>query len=605
MLRSNGPRGLAGCGILGAAVLLSGANGAVIQAADPGQAALSAGAPLALDERIRTSQVGFRPQQPKRVTIAWGWPGEPPPSLQLEIVRAGSGDVVRSAALADRGRDPDSGERVLEGEFSALSAPGTYQVRLPGRGLSAPFVVAEDALRTPLRLAARWFYLQRSGAAKDDPVTGLRHGADYAAPSPPRRPTPGAAAVDVSGGWWDAGDFGRYVPPAATTLMSLLYAYRWNPRAFADGSLGIPESGNRVPDLLDELRWELTWLLKMQRADGAVHHKAATRRYAPGMADADPQPALLYEISTQATAQLTGALAAASIPFRSVDAQLAAAMRAAAERAYRFLAAHPRTLPPGGFKNPDDPNGGDYSLKGKDESELRMWAAASLFAATGEKEYDEAFRRLFAARDRGVDVYGLGWPSGAVFAMQAYLDSATGAPELKAEMRSVMLQQAQRILRVVEESPYRVALRGVDPTFGYSWGSIGVLLNHATYLLLADRLQPDPRLRDAASAQLEWVLGRNPLAKCFLTGVGHNPIRAPHHRPSFHLGAPIPGAVGEGPNAMTLGGDPALKKLFAAQLPPALRYIDDAESYATNEPTIYYNAAFVAVAAALSEGAQP
>ena len=76
-------------------------------------------------------------------------------------------------------------------------------------------------------------------------------------------------------------------------------------------------------------------------------------------------------------------------------------------------------------------------------------------------------------------------------------------------------------------------------------------------------LRDDPRLRDAASAQLEWVLGRNPLAKCFLTGVGHNPIRAPHHRPSFHLGAPIPGAVGEGPNAMNLGGDPVLKKLFA------------------------------------------
>ena len=102
-----------------------------------------------------------------------------------------------------------------------------------------------------LRLASRWLYLQRSGAAKADPVTGLHHQADYTTGSPLRsavgpdgRIADSAPRVDVSGGWWDAGDFGRYVPSAATTIMSLLYAYRFHPAAFADGTLAIPESGN-------------------------------------------------------------------------------------------------------------------------------------------------------------------------------------------------------------------------------------------------------------------------------------------------------------------------------------------------------------------------
>ena len=170
------------------------------------------------------------------------------------------------------------------------------------------------------------FIAAAAHAARHDPLTGLRHQADYTARSPLRsavgrdgRIAATAPRVDVSGGWWDAGDFGRYVPSAATTIMSLLYAYRFNPTAFADRTLVIPESGNGVPDLLDEIRWELTWLLKMQRNDGAVYHKAATRQYAPGMADRDPNPALLYDVSTQATAQFAGALAEASIVYRTID----------------------------------------------------------------------------------------------------------------------------------------------------------------------------------------------------------------------------------------------------------------------------------------------
>ena len=569
---------------------------------------------LVRDDRLRVNQIGFQPGQLKLVLLAAGPEidaGAAGPEidagardLRFHVVRAEQpAQPVYTGTFTDCGLDPDSGERVLRGDFTALRTPGRYQILLPRRALSAPFRIAADASRQALTLAARWFYLQRSGAPKDDPVTGLRHGADYTAPSPPRaavgpdgRIAAGAPRVDVRGGWWDAGDFGRYVPPAATTILSLLYAYRFNPGAFADGALAIPESGNGVPDLLDEIRWELDWLLKMQRADGAVHHKAATQAYADGMADRDPRPALLYEISTQATAQLAGALAEASTVYRPLDPAYADRLLRAAERAWEFLSGHPDKLPPGGFRNPDDPNGGDYSVKDADEGEHRLWAAAALLAATGQARYAAAFHAHWQRRVAR-PVYGLGWPGGYAFGMFAYLRSAAGDPAVKAQLRAVVATQAEAILGVVGRTAYRVALTGREPPFGYDWGSVGTLLNHATYLLLAYEQRPDARLVDGAAAQLGWVLGANPLGQVFFTGLGEQRIRAPHHRPSQFLGAALPGAVGEGPNAMSSGGDPVLQRLFAEDRPPALRYADDAGSWATNEPTIYYNAAFVAVAA--------
>lgn len=566
--------------------------------------------PLPLDERIRVNQLGFQPAQPKHVLVAWP-PASPPDAADLvfHIVALDTPwRPVLVGPLVDLGTDPDSRERVLRGDFTALREPGRYQVLLPRRGLSAPFLVHPEVYRDVLRLATRFFYLQRSGAAKDDALTGLRHQADYTAPSPLRaavdsrgRVPAAAPRRDVSGGWWDAGDFGRYVPPAATTIMLLLYAYRFNPAAFADGALAIPESGNGVPDLLDELRWELLWLLKMQRADGAVHHKVATLRYPDVMADRDPQPALLYEISTQATAAFAGALAEASVVYGMVDPRFGATLQQAAVQAWSFLSAHPQKLPAHGFRNPDDPNGGDYSVKDADENELRLWAAAALLHATGERVYAEEFARRWVHRTPARRC-GLGWPCGSTFAMRSYLDSQDGDSALHQQVRSEFAEQAAAIVQVIDSTAYQVALKGTLSPFGYDWGSVGQALNAATLLLLENQLQPDPRLVAGASAQLSWVLGQNPLAKALISGAGHNPVRAPHHRPSWYLGAAIPGAVGEGPNAMSIGGDPVLQQLFDRGLPPALRYADSAESWATNEPTIYYNAAFVAVAAWFTPG---
>lgn len=546
-----------------------------------------------LDARIHINQIGYRLSQPKRVVVA-----NASDARTFELMRP-DGHVVFSGPLVAGGLDEDSGDQVLHGDFTAFNTPGRYLVRVPHVGESYPFTIADSVFDDVLKLAARWFYLQRSGVDKHDPVTGFAHAADHMAPAilwatDGQHPD---QTFEVSGGWWDAGDYGRYVPPAATTLMALLYAWRFNPAFFGDGSLTIPESGNGQPDLLDELRWELNWLLKMQRADGAVHHKLTNTGF-PGevLPDAVTLPLYLYSVSTWATAQAAGALAEASVTFRPYDAAYADRLLAAAQKAWAWLTANPDQYPAGGFTNPE-PSGGPYSLAGRDENEYRLWAAASLLNATGDGQYADAFAQLWPKRDQSQIVYSFYWWGGYAYACLAYVECANPDPTIKSEILAIFAQQSDTLLSLIQQTGYNVALSGRTGVFGYDWGSNAITLGYALWLLLINDVIPNPQQVTAALAQLDYVFGVNPLNKCYFTGAGGNSVHNPHHRPSQVQGQAVPGMLGEGANGMNVGGDSVLQALFNANLPPARYYADHKDSWATNEPTIYGNAMLVAVAA--------
>lgn len=550
-------------------------------------------APQSFDPTIHINQIGFQPEQFKQVIL------EGPTSAEQSFLLVDRENrIVFNSVLIPFGFDEDSRIDVAQGDFSEFNIPGEYRAVIEGRGESYPFVIARDVNLDVLHLAARWFYLQRSGVELNDTISGFSHGADHTSAailwdSDGKHP---GETFDVSGGWWDAGDYGRYTSPAAVTIMSLIYAYRFNPQAFADGSLSIPESGNGVPDLLDEIRWELEWLLKMQRPDGAFHHKAATQDYTEAAPEADDQPIYLFDVSSQATAQAAGALAEASLLYRQVDPNFAARLQTAAELAWEWLVANPGRVPDRGFQNPDGNQGGNYSSS-EDEVALRLWAAGGLFHATQAPEFADAFAELWMERLDWPRVYGLYWPDGYVFGMFAYLDTSGGQESIRVDVRRVIDEQTRTLLEIVDNTGYRLVLRGNEDEFGWTWGSHAVMLGYATYLLLANEISPDPALVDGAAAQLNWILGTNPLNKTFLSGVGENPILTLHHALSILAGRAVPGALGEGPNAMSVGGDPILQALFDLDVPFSRRYADDPGSWATNEPTIYGNAAFVAVAA--------
>jgi endoglucanase len=548
-----------------------------------------------VDDRIHVNQSGLQPDQFKSVVVSGDLK-----TATFEIVNE-NGRTVFSAPLEHFGFDADSQDELWRGDFAAFRLLGIYRVKIGARGFSYPFTISRNCNQQLAVVASRWLYLQRSGIDVVDSITGVNHREDHKSPAMLRddRGVHRHHRVDTSGGWWDAGDYGRYVPSAASTIMSLLYAYHFNPRLFADGSLHIPESGNGVPDLLDEMRWELDWLLKMQRSDGAVHHKTATRDYSEKGPSEDSQTIYLFDVSSQATAQFAGAVSEASIVYRRYDPPFADRLLSAAKRAWQWAQLNPDKYPLGGFKNPDDENGGDYAISG-DETAVQLWAAGCLFHATGNDVFGNEFARLWAKRDQTKEIYGLSWSDGYAFGMFAYLNTSGGDPALKQLIKEVVSKQSRSIVNTIERSGFRVALTGNQPPFGYQWGSTCLALNYATYLLLANEYIPQPEFVNGAASQLSWVLGVNSLNKSFITGVGGNPVRSPHHVLSIVRGEAVPGAVTEGPNAMLVGGDPVLKSMFRANVPFSKRYADDEESWATNEPTIDANAAFIAVAARLS-----
>jgi len=496
------------------------------------------------------------------------------------------------------GFDADGQTPVYRADFSDLQTPGAYRVVIEGVGESHPFDIADDVYAEAAYIGMRVLYLQRSGLTIDDAaISGLSLPAAHLEPAV-LWDEPDGAPMDVSGGWYDAGDYGRFVPTAAFAVNQLMLAYHANPDLFADGALDIPESGNGVPDLLDEIRWELDWLHKMQREDGAVHHKVTTRSF-PGygtLAVDDTAQMFVFGVSSADAAYFAGAMAQASVIYAEVDPVFAAKCLESAERAWAWLSQHPDQFPPGGFQNPpvsEYPMQGGYDFVGV-ETMPRLWASAELFKATGDAAYQDAFADLFTGFDGG---QAMSWANFYPMALYAYLTSDGADADLTEQVAAAFQAQAAEINGVTQMSAYQVALNDGVAGYEYVWGSNQVALAHGLYLMLASELFPETDYSAAAKAQLDYLLGLNPLAYTYVGGIGENSVLYPHHNVSFHYKISVPGFVTEGPNSQGAGGDAVLIALRESGAPASHSYIDDWDSWASNEPTIDANATFTALLA--------
>jgi len=354
--------------------------------------------------------------------------------------------------------------------------------------------------------------------------------------------------------------------------------------------IGIPESGNGVPDILDEALWNLDWLLTMQDpADGGVYHKLTNLRFdgivMPHAASTTPR--YVVAKSTAAALDFAATMATASRVLAPYDAKwpgLSQRMLAAAQAAWRWAEAHPNVV----FKNPKDVVTGEYG-----DAQLAdefAWAAAELFIATGQDTYAQAFMRRDAALTTpGWDnVAALGWMSLAHH--REHLKPGIDRALIERRIDALASQLAKHA-----DGGYRVPLASKDIV----WGSNAVILNQGMMLLQAYRINGTPAYLQAAQSSLDYVLGRNATGYTFVTGFGARPVMHPHHRPSMADGvaAPVPGWLAGGPNPGQQDArdcPPYPSKL------PALSYLDHACSYAANEVAINWNAPLVYVTAALS-----
>ena len=432
-----------------------------------------------------------------------------------------------------------------------------------------------------LRPALRFFFLQRCGCALSEADGGAyAHAACHTAIA---RIIGTGETRDVSGGWHDAGDYGRYVVPCAKAVTDLLLAYRANPALFADGT-GVFASGDGMPDILREARYALDWLCKMQRGDGAVYHKVTCADFCDFTPpDAERAPLLVSPISTAATGDFAGALALAYVSFSPFDPAFAQVCLSAAKRAYAFL----MSAAPSPFTNPPGITTGEYD-DARDTDE-RFFAAASLAAATGERAYAEAALLLFA-NDFPL---ALGWADmGGYGALLCLCANAPVPSALRDVCRAGLLTKADRLAVNAARDPYGISLCGE-----YLWGSNMYLTNNAILLCEAFRLTADKRYIASARRHLDYLLGNNPLSMCYITGHCDRSPRHPHHRPSVAAKAAMPGMLVGGPDAGL--HDPCARARCIGR-PGAECYVDETESYSTNEVAVYWNSALIGLVARLA-----
>ncbi|NEZ64689.1 glycosyl hydrolase family 5 [Leptolyngbyaceae cyanobacterium CCMR0082] len=540
--------------------------------------------------KVLLNQVGYYPQWLKVAFISSPLKGTPIQLINLDnqqVVELDLSEPVQSERL--------SGDVLQPVDFSHIQQPGKYIVRA-GSAESAPFSISDNAYQTTLISLLRSYYLQRCGVILDDPITGLYH-------APCHLHDHNLAHADTlhqvndkinaTGGWHDAGDYGKYVATTATTVARILSLYEQHPSLFWDGQLTIPESGNGIPDVLDEMKFGLDWMLRMQRSDGAVYRKLSGSEWPIGMApDEDAQTRYIYGISTPETGKLAGAMAMAARVFESFDVNLADQYQASADLAWQYLEGQP-TMQVDWYEG-DDSGSGKYLASDIDREESlktdlddRFWAAVELYISTGNKKYQQYLETHLLE----ITYTLFEWKDLSPLALVDYRlqKRQPSSSELNAIIDQKLLTKADEILTRVENNGYRLA------NHRFIWGSNKLAAEEGITLAYAYQISQEQRYQYAALDQLHFLLGRNPFNQTFVTGVGANPVRHVNHLFARAKGLLIPGLVVGGPNSDAQDN-------IAPKGLGILSYLDDEKSYATNEYAIDYNASLIGLIGLLISG---
>ncbi|GHU41099.1 hypothetical protein FACS1894111_02830 [Clostridia bacterium] len=500
---------------------------------------------------IHVDQLGYGINAAKTAIIAQG-------DADFQICRTDDDAVVYSGTAGDLMESRNAGESVRIANFSKFKKEGNYYIK-NSEGRSLSFAISNRPYEGLKEAVFDMFKYQQCGEAITNSF--WEHEACHTSLA---RIYETDTRVDVSGGWHDGGNYGRYVPPATTAVANLLLAEK------------LAVDPNRA--VLVEVRKELEWLLKMQDPEsGGVYHQVTTAYWAGDTMrpEDDTEELILSPISSAATADFAAVMAMAYRSYEEGAPAFADQMLLASKRAWEWLALHPEDT---GFSNPLGIVSSEYGdSENKGDGDERYWAACALFAATGADEYHNYVKQSSIYK-------GLGWEEVGDFGNISYLlakDTQTLDGEREKEVKVHILEECQDIMKIYEEEPYQVALGE------FLWESNATASENAMLLLLGNTLELDENYVTAAEDQLHYLLGRNPLSQCYLTGVGENPVKNPHHRLSEAVGLAVPGMLAAGPNKAL--DDNVARSLLTKQ-PPAKCYIDQAGTFTVNEVEICWNA---------------
>lgn len=525
---------------------------------------------------VRVNSIGYRPAYAKHATVM----GDHGAAI-WKIRRASDDSIAISGKLADATVTSDSKETVQLADFSALSGQGDFYLEVDGVGRSVDFRVAKDVYNTSFELQMAGLYGLRCGTAvtiRHDGET-FHHDACHLDDGK-MDVVDGTGRKDGTGGWHDAGDYGKYMVNTAFTMGVMLKAWERFPDQLGKAVLPIPESGGPYPDFLDEMKVELDWMLKSAAVygDGRIPHKLTRKEFsAMVMPEADQEDRYWVPYGSSATAGFTAVMAQGARIYKSYDAGYAALLQAAADRSYAWLQAHPE-------HHPADQSGfstGGYRTADADE---RLWAAAEMWETTGSAKALVDFEARAAKLEDKI-VRGWGWGDQGNLGMFTYL-----ASKRSGKSKAIMEAAAKDLVAEADAISERTDAQGFGRGLAnYFWGCNGSVALQGMILQYAYDQTGKRKYLDCAIDQISHLYGRNTYNRSYVTGEGLNPPMHPHHRPSQadSVDHPWPGLL--------VGGG----------WPGATDWKDEVDSYQTNEVAINWTAAMVYLLGMFVDYAEP
>lgn len=560
-------------------------------------------APPVATEAVHVDQLGYFTNSPKIATVA-----SADTSPLVWTVVDGNGLTALQGTTTVYGQDTSSGLHLHQIDFSQFSFSGDGNIIQVGALSSHPFAVSDNPYDGLLYDAFRYYYFARSTDPLELPYVDNGQWVRPAGPTDDQVACwPGSGCtytLDVSKGWYDAGDYGKYVVNSGFTVWQLLNLYERgihiDPDSlapFADGRMNIPESGNGVSDLLDEVRYNLEFMLGMQVPDseplaGMVHHKMHnTEWHALGMSpfDLGANPRYLTPPTTIATLYFAGATAQCARVWATIDAAFSQRCLNAAEKAWTAASANPDVTHP---DVPYNNGGGPYSnlAFGDAIADEFYWAAAELFISTGRNVYRDSLLAStpnLAPAQAPLSAYETSMSGRMSLSM---VPNGLAQSDLDA-VKTTIIELADTYVGTVNSTGFGVPI----PEDFYYWGSNTLLLNHVMVLGVAYDLTGNNTYHDAAREAVNYIFGRNPLGQSYVTGYGEQAASFPTSTWYANVinpaRPPIPsGFLAGGPNIIP--GD-----AFAAEALDgcvgATCYLDHIRSYSTNEIAINVNSALV------------
>ncbi|WP_051907697.1 glycoside hydrolase family 9 protein [Flavimarina sp. Hel_I_48] len=555
---------------------------------------VSIGAPLEAPEPptaqfyIRYNQVSYLKGRKKIIDIVGTQDFDAVPYTITDT----SGEEIVSGTTGQAEYWMPSNEYVAAVDITAIDEAGIYTIT--AKELEVPFTIAEKDWSDLGRATLKYYYYNRASteitaALGGDYQRAFGHPDDqvmvHASAASATRPE--GTIIAAPKGWYDAGDYNKYIVNSGISTYTLLAAYEHYPEYYKNLTLELPEAGGSLPDILDEILWNLDWMLNMQDpTDGGVYHKLTGLNFSGTVMPADYDlKRYVVAKSTAAALDFAAVMATASRIFADFETEkpgYSAMLLEAAQKAYTWSENNPALY----FTNPPGVVTGEYG-DGNVQDEFQ-WAAAELFITTGEDTYGNQLD--LSAIDPTVPYWGNVNMLGIIsldFHKNLLDENSREAVTTK------LTEIAQNLRQTVQNSPMQVAMGSPGD---FSWGSNGGAGNQLLLLLRAFESTGDASYLDAAYLGMDYLLGRNGTGYSYISGYGTKFPMHPHHRISEAdaVDLPVPGMVAGGPNPGQQDG------CSYPSDAPASSFSDSYCSYASNEVTINWNAPVAYVVNALN-----